>query len=281
LSDPGLVKKTLKILQTYQIRPSKNMGQSYVVDPELIFCIIGAAKLERGETVLEIGAGTGNLTAEIAEIAGKVIAVEKDSKTAEALRNRFLNRSNVEIVTDDVLLMDLPKVDKIISNLPYSISTPLTFKILFEGRFSLAALTYQKEVADRLLAEPGEREYSRLSVAASLLAEIKRIKDFPPESFFPVPAVESTVVVLRKKAEAAGTDWKCLDEALKFLFSQRRRTLRKALETYSKVRHVELSCLLEGAGEDMIKTRVCELRPEEFVRISLLFKDRTKAEKDR
>ncbi|MBM5805309.1 MAG: ribosomal RNA small subunit methyltransferase A [Candidatus Verstraetearchaeota archaeon] len=267
MSGQGLLDKTLRILEEYGIRPSRRLGQCYVIDPELMACILDAAKIEPEDVVLEIGAGTGTLTARLAEVAKRVIAVEKDGNAARALRDLFSGRSNVEVVNDDILLMDLPCVDRIVSNLPYSISTPITFKLLLYGDFGSAVLTYQKEVADRLVARPGGRDYSRLSVTASLLAEIEKVRNFPPDSFYPKPMVESTVVVVRRKGRGE-FDWRFLDGTLKTLFSQRRRTLRKAMATYSKIKKVEFEDIAKVIDEGLMDTRVFEIQPSDFVRIS-------------
>lgn len=267
MSRQGLLNRTLRIIEEYGIRPSRKLGQCYVVDPELMACILDAAKIEQEDVVLEIGAGTGTLTASLAEVARRVIAIEKDVNAARALRDLFSGRGNVEVVNDDILLMDLPRVDKIVSNLPYSISTPITFKLLFSGDFGSAVLTYQKEVADRLVAKPGGRDYSRLSVTASLLAEIEKVRDFPPDSFYPKPAVESTVVVMRRKSMGE-FDWKSLDDTLKTLFSQRKRTLRKALETYSKIKRVKFADVSRVVDGGLMESRVFELQPSDFVRLS-------------
>ena len=267
MSRQGLLNKTLRIIEEYGIRPSRKLGQCYVVDPELMACILDAAKIEPEDVVLEIGAGTGTLTARLAKVARRVIAIEKDGNAARALRDLFSEVDNVEVVNEDVLLMDLPRVDKIVSNLPFSISTPITFKLLFYGDFGLAVLTYQKEVADRLVAKPGGRDYSRLSVTASLLAEIEKVGDFPPDSFYPRPMVESTVVVVRRKSRGE-FDWRFLDGTLKTLFSQRRRTLRKALGTYSKIKKTKFEDVARVVDEGLMDTRVFEIQPSDFVRIS-------------
>jgi len=268
-----LLDSTLKALKRYGITPKRGLGQCYVVDPDLVSCILQTAKIGVGETVLEIGAGTGNLTEELAFAAGRVIAVEKEAKAAAALRDRFSVAGNVEVVNSDILLMDLPRVDKVVSNLPYSISTPITFKLLLYGSFKSAVLTYQKEVADRLDARAGGSQYSRLSVAVSLLAEVEKIREFSPGSFYPRPKVSSTVVLMRKvKAGEGGIDWVKLDETLKVLFSQRRRKLRKALQTYSKMMGVEfgevIARVCEGIDPIDLGRRVYELQPTEFVRLS-------------
>lgn len=267
MSTSGLLKKTLRAVKEYGIRPSRKMGQNFAVDPRLIATIVMAAELGREDVVLEIGAGTGNLTEAIVEVAKKVIAVEKDTVSARALRDLFAERGNVEVLNEDILLMRLPHVSKIISNLPYSISTPITFKILFEGNFERAVLTYQKEVAERLLAGPGGHEYSRLSVMSSLLAEVERVKDFPPESFYPKPDVSSTIVVMRRRT-AQDIDWEFLDETLKLLFSQRKRKLRRALETYAKIKKLNFREVAGGFEESLLETRIFQISPPGFVIIS-------------
>ncbi|MGA2573446.1 MAG: 16S rRNA (adenine(1518)-N(6)/adenine(1519)-N(6))-dimethyltransferase RsmA [Candidatus Methanomethylicaceae archaeon] len=267
MSASDLLKKTLRAVKEYSIRPSRKMGQNFAVNPELIATMVAAAELGRGDVVLEIGAGIGNLTEAIAEVAKKVIAVEKDAVSARALRDLFAERSNVEVLNEDILLMKLPCASKIVSNLPYSISTPITFKILFEGDFERAVLTYQKEVAERLLAEPGGHEYSRLSVMSSLLAEVERVRDFPPESFYPKPDVSSTVVVMRRRT-TQGIDWEFLNETLKLLFSQRKRKLRRALETYSKIKKLNFVEVAGGFEENLLETRVFQISPHGFVTIS-------------
>lgn len=272
MSREGLLSKTLRTIKEYGIRPSQRFGQCYVIDPELVTCILNSAKIEHDEVVMEIGAGTGNLTKDLAEVSKKVIAVEKDIRAARALRDLFSTINNVEVVNDDILLMDLPPVDKIVSNLPYSISTPITFKLLHQGSFKSAVLTYQKEVADRLVAKPGMRDYSRLSIMVSLLAEINRVRNFLPDSFYPRPAVESTVIIMRKMSRAE-VDWAPLSAILKLLFSQRRRTLKKALETYSKVRKVNFEDVVRVIDRRLMDLRVFEIQPSDFIRINEALKE--------
>jgi 16S rRNA (adenine1518-N6/adenine1519-N6)-dimethyltransferase len=278
LSRQGLLNRTLQTLREYGIRPSQRLGQCYVIDPELEACILDSAKIERREVVLEIGAGTGNLTKGLAEVAKKVIAIEKDVNAVRALRDLFFGIDNVEVVNGDILLMDLPRVDKIVSNLPYSISTPITFKLLFNGGFESAVLTYQKEVADRLVAKPGGRDYSRLSVMASLLAEIEKVRNFPPDSFYPRPKVDSTVVIMRRRRSKGEFDWKFLDSTLKTLFSQRRRILRKALETYSKVKKAKFEDVARVVDDRLMDFRVFELQPSMFVRLSESLKESSRVQ---
>lgn len=277
MTEGTLQRRTVKALREAGVRPSRRLGQNYVVDESLISCILEAACLSRGDTVLEIGAGTGNLTGPLADLAKKVIAVEKDEAAARYLAGAMSGRGNVEVVKGDILTIALPKVERIVSNLPYSISTPITFKILTEGQFGLAALTYQTEVAERLSAVPGTREYSRLSVMATLLASIRRVKDFPPDSFYPAPRVGSTVVTMRRR-EVEGLDLASLEGTLKALFSQRRRNLRKALVAYAKIRSVNRERASAAVAPSLLGKRVFELTPAEFLDLSRCLKAAAKAE---
>lgn len=264
MNEGTLRARTPRALREAGIRPSRRLGQNYVVDEDLISCILDAACLSKSSTVLEIGSGTGNLTLPLAEAAGRVIAVEVDGAAAKYLMGLAAEQGNVEVVNGDILAMELPKADRVVSNLPYSISTPITFKLLLEGDFGLAALTYQTEVAERLLAQPGSHGYSRLSVMSSLFASIERVRDFPPESFYPRPRVGSTIIKMRKKGRR-GPDLSSLDGTLKALFSQRRRSLRKALVAYEKLRGLGRGKALAAIEPPLLEKRVFEITPEEFL----------------
>lgn len=258
-----LLKWTLGIIKKYDIKPRQKFGQNYVVDEKMIECILNAANLNYDDVILEIGAGIGTLTLRIADKVKKVIAIESDKKSIKALSEVLAGKNNIEIIEGDVLELPLPKVDKIISNLPFSISTPITFKLLSEGDFKLAILTYQKEVADRLIAKPGSENYSRLSVAVSLLAEVEKIRDFPPESFHPKPKVFSTIVKIKKKPTFI--NFKDLDYLLKILFSQRRRKLKNALKIFRETFDKKID--LSKIDENLLERRVYEISPEEFLHL--------------
>lgn len=267
MKEEGLLRWTKSTIQRFGIRPKQRLGQNFVVDQSLIDLLLETAQIMPEEVVLEIGAGIGSLTIRLAERAKKVIAVEKDKSAFKVLSHVISQRSNVEILMGDVMEIALPKVDKVVSNLPFSISTPITFKLLKDCTFELAVLTYQKEVADRLVAKPGESNYSRLSVVATLLAEVKRVMDFPPESFYPRPKVFSTVVTIKKKV-CSGINWPALEDTLKLLFSQRRRRLKKAIEVYCNIKGKDYSGILGRVGEGLLGRRVFELEPKDFLYLS-------------
>ncbi len=262
----ALLRRTERALDEAGISPRRRLGQNYVVDEELISCLVGAACLTGKETVLEIGAGTGNLTRPLAERARKVIAVEKDRAAARYLAEILSARINVEVVEGDILSMDLPRSDRVVSNLPYSISTPVTFRLLKEGAFGLAVLTYQTEVAERLVAQPGTPGYSRLSVMVGLLAKTYPIRSFPPESFYPKPMVGSTVVAMERRG-GEGLDTGSLEATLKALFSQRRRVLKKALVVYAKISGADRAVAISSVRAELLTKRVFEMTPEEFLEV--------------
>lgn len=264
---PGLLSQTRRALSEIGLKPSKKLGQNFVVDQSLIDCMVQAADLDRNDTVMEVGAGIGTLTKAIASRAGRVIAIEKEGAAAKFLEGKL--PGNAEVIHGDALEMALPHADKVVSNLPYSISTPLTFKLLSERGFGLMILTYQKEVAERMVAKPGGPEYSRLSVACQLRSGVEIVGIFPRDSFFPAPQVESAVVRLSPRRDAmSAAQWAWLDDSLKALFSQRKRVLRKALETYGKIKGIETPEIAGAIGQDAMGRRVFELTPKEFMVIA-------------
>src|SRR5664280_3415959 len=148
-----MLSETLKILNKDGIKLDKRKGQNYLIDHNVLSQIIQSADLSKKDTILEIGAGIGTLTIPLAKDAGNVIAVEQDRKIAQILIKRLdkLHISNVEVVVGDATKIDFPKFNKVVSNLPYKISSPITFKIL-EKKFELAVLMYQMEFAERMIA---------------------------------------------------------------------------------------------------------------------------------
>ena len=184
------------LLQKYSVRPSKKTGQSFLTSERVARDIVRSANLTKNESVLEIGGGLGILTHWLAQYAKTVHVVEKDVGLVRALREILSGLDNVEIIEGDALAIDLPEVDKVVSNLPYSISSDITFRLLEKVKFKSATLMYQKEFAERLLAEPGSANYARLTIGVNYHVDVAQIMSVPASVFYPVPKVDSTVVCL-------------------------------------------------------------------------------------
>jgi len=169
-------------------------GQHFLIDQRVLNRIIRYAGLTKADTVLEIGGGTGNLTLKLKEAAGKVIVIELDRQLAIGLTH-ITRDSNVTVLQGDALETPLPGFNKVVANLPYQISSKITFKLLRHS-FDLAVLMYQLEFANRMLASPGTPDYSRLSVMAQYFAGIELLETVPPSAFKPQPAVRSAILKL-------------------------------------------------------------------------------------
>jgi len=269
-----LLKETLLLLKRYNIRPKKSLGQNFIINSNIVDRIIRYADVNCKDVILEIGAGLGTLTGKLAEHAKKVYAIEVDSKLCKILNDRFSTVKNVEIICEDVLKMSFPPdFNKIVSNLPYSIVTPVTFKIL-DTSFQLAVLTYQLDVARRLIAQPGTKDYGRLTVAVYYKAEVEILEKTPKNTFFPKPKVDSAIVLLKPKIKMfETTNEKYFLNVVRDLFSYRNKVLRKAINLLFSKRRLkkdkvrEIIDILEKRNISTQK-RIYTLTPLEFVEIS-------------
>ncbi|MBS7614382.1 ribosomal RNA small subunit methyltransferase A [Candidatus Bathyarchaeota archaeon] len=216
-------------LREHGIIPKKRLGQSFLVDKESLHKMVACASLCQEDVVLEIGAGLGFLTERLAEIAGKVVAVEVDPRLTQILRNRLKDFANVSLVEGDILKIDVRGFNKVVSTPPYSISSPLLFWLLEKG-FELSVLAFQEEFAQRLAAPVGSRDYGRLTVSVYCHAEVELLDLIPKECFWPMPEVDSRIVRLRPKKPPFKVDNQgFFDELVKAVFSQKNRKVRNAL----------------------------------------------------
>lgn len=224
-----MLRQTLELLREYGVRLSRRAGQEHVIDPGVLQRMVAHARLSRRDVVLEIGAGIGNLTRLLAGRAGRVIAIERDPRLVEILRDQVGGSGNVEVIHADALEVELPHFNKVVSNLPYLISSEITFRLL-ENPFELAVLTYQKEFAQRLVAKPGSKEYSRLTVMSGYRASIELLEEIPPSAFFPRPKVASMMVKLAPRPRPFEVaDERLFSNVVKALFQHRRKRVRNAL----------------------------------------------------
>ena len=294
LYSPQVIKA---IKQKFGFKNSKSLGQNFLTDPEVIRAIVSGADVSEKDLVIEIGPGFGVLTDEAAKHAGKVIAIEIDKDLLPVLEFTLAAHKNIEIINEDVLKIDLNelienvikresngerdgekpdsvKIEnvKLIGNLPYYITTPILMKLL-ESNLNAESITVmmQKEVAERILAEPGGKEYGALSVAVQYRTIAETVIDVPRESFFPAPKVDSEVLKLTLRDEPAV---KPIDEALFFRlvkagFSQRRKTILNSLSTSGYPKE-EIAACLEAVGIDN-KRRAETLSLQDFCSISDFF----------
>lgn len=261
---------TKEILDKYNIRLDKNKSQNYLIDNNKLENILRNADIQSDETILEIGAGIGTLTIPMAQKAFKVIAIEKDPVIADILRQRIIKEKidNVEVINDDALKIEYPSFDKIVSNLPYQISSPVTFKFL-DYDFKKAVLMYQLEFAKRMNAKVNSKEYSRLSVALYYRADIKIIDTLPPSAFIPQPKVNSAVIELIPKKEVKLNE--CFDDVVRALFQHRNKKAKKALIQSAHELNTDkknLKNLLSNVDNELFEEKVFKLTPEEILEIS-------------
>ncbi len=217
------------------LRAKKSLGQNFLKDPHYLARIVDAARITKEDRVLEIGPGLGHLTRMIAARAGAVLALELDERLIPALREEFLSAPQVEIVHTDALTYPFAALTgpwKVVANLPYYISTPLIQKLLDHRQvFSSMTLMLQKEVAQRITAPPGGKEYGYLSVVVQLFAEPHEEFTVPPGAFTPRPKVDSAVVTLSMRPLPPPVrDLPYLVRMINASFSQRRKTLKNALK---------------------------------------------------
>ena len=274
----SLSKETKEILSKYGIKLNKNLGQNYLIDKNKRNQIISFGNINENDVILEIGTGIGTLTIELAKKAKKVIAIEQDPKIFKIISERLKEEKidNVELINDDALNVDFPKFNKIISNLPYQISSPITFKFL-NYDFDLAILMYQKEFAERMNGSVGTRNYSRLSAMLYFKCDVETLTDVSSESFIPKPKVDSAVIKLTPKdVEITDADFEVYSKFTKALFQHRNKKIRNALidsrHMISNIDKKTLKKRLNSTEDDNINEylseRVIVLRPEEILMLS-------------
>jgi len=239
---------TRETIKKYKIRLTKSLGQNFLVDDAIINQIVDTADISYNDTVIEIGSGIGNMTAELALKAEKVFAVEIDRYLIPALTDNLKDFANIDIINKDIMKMELKDVlppanieneigggvksVKVVANLPYYITTPIIMKLLENNPgIDFMVFMVQKEVADRMVADPGGKNYGALSIAVQYYSKAEKVFDVPPSCFIPQPDVSSTVIKLSiyKKPQVDLLDKELFFKTVKASFAQRRKTLVNAL----------------------------------------------------
>lgn len=245
LSNP---QETIAVLKEHQFTFQKKYGQNFLIDPRVLDKIIEAAEIGPDDFVLEIGPGIGTMTQYLCEKARKVCAVEIDRKLIPILKETLREYDNVEIIHNDILKVDIKEIVdrenegrpiKVVANLPYYITTPIIMT-LFEHEVPLASVTVmvQKEVAARMQAGPGSKDYGALSLAAQYYAEPYIAAFVPPNCFIPRPAVGSAVIRLTRHKEkpVEVRDPQYMFKLIRASFNQRRKTLQNGLYNASDLK---------------------------------------------
>jgi 16S rRNA (adenine1518-N6/adenine1519-N6)-dimethyltransferase len=272
--------RTRDIIRKHRFTFKKSLGQNFLIDGGVLDQIIEAAGLDETRGVLEIGPGIGSLTEQLAKTAGKVTAVEIDRRLIPILQDVMSPYGNVCIVHGDILKTDLKQLWQeqfadfanvsVVANLPYYVTTPIIMKLL-EERLPLENIVVmvQKEVAERMAAKPGGKEFGSLSIAVQYYCEPELVCIVPGKSFIPAPNVESAVIKLRKRQTPAVSvpDEAKFFHVVKTSFSQRRKTLANNLSAFSgKDRKGELAELLLSIGVQP-ERRAETLSLEEFAKV--------------
>lgn len=227
------------ICKRFDIKMSKKLGQNFLIKRGIVDEIVHAAELTPGEPVLEVGPGIGTLTQGLAQSGADVTAIELDRRLLAVLDTTLASYDNVRIIHGDVLKLDVPSIMnhkpfRVVANLPYYITTPIIMSLL-ESKLPIERLVVmvQKEVALRMVAKPGTKDYGALSVAVQYYTEPDIVLDVPPKSFLPAPAVTSSVIrcVLRDKPPVDVIDEKLFFRVVKAGFAQRRKTFANTMKT--------------------------------------------------
>ncbi len=271
------------IKERHNFQLSKSLGQNFITDKSVIEKIVEGSDVSENDLVIEIGPGIGVLTAEAAESAAKVVAIEIDKKLIPILAETLADYDNIRVVNQDILKTDINEIIeeeraagnftggvKIMGNLPYYITTPIIMAILEKGvEADSITIMMQKEVADRIKSEPGNKIYGAISVAVQYYCEVEQVASVPKEVFVPRPKVDSAVLKLsiRKERPVDLIDEKTFFACIKAGFGQRRKTLLNSLTGVNGLPKDNIKEILENAGVDPAR-RAETLTIEEFAAIA-------------
>lgn len=271
---------TKDVVEKHGFRFSKSLGQNFLIDDDVIDKILKGARLSKGDKIIEVGPGIGTLTREMGKVANKVVAIEIDKTLIPILKNETLKDfNNVEVINKDILKVDIQelvkeKLDKgpvkLVANLPYYITTPIVMKFLEEDiPVTDIVVMVQKEVADRMNATPGTKDYGALSVAVQYYCDTEIVAKAPRHMFIPQPNVDSTVIGLhvREKIKYPVDNEEIFFKTVKAAFGQRRKTLLNALGGLGFLTKDEIKEVLQEANIDE-KRRGETLSIEEFSTLS-------------
>ena len=263
---PGtLLTRTTELLKRHKIRSSKQLGQHFLVDEEVLHRTIDYANLAVTDQILEIGTGTGVLTKALVEQVGLVYTIEKDARLFQMLSEELAQDSRIRLIHGDATKIDWPPCDQLVANLPYTISSPVLFK-LFQSAIPKAVVMVQKEFGERLTAQPGTKQYGRLTVMAAYHAQVELLEIIAPEAFYPSPKVSSALVRIIREAQPPFDlkDVELFGKVVSALFNQRRKKIRTPLRDFlGKTEYLHIQ-----ENIPWLEHRVEELTPKQIAEIS-------------
>lgn len=269
-------------MRANQIWAKRTMGQNFLVDEQALAQIVAAADIQPTDTIVEIGPGLGVLTSELSKRAGKVFAIEKDDKFAEVLKTQYTS-SNVKIINQDALDFDPGSYQlkansyKLVANIPYNITSLIIRKFLEEeNRPEIIVLLVQKEVAERIIAEPGDM--SLLAVSVQFYAEAEIVAIVSKESFFPIPKVDSAIIKLKVKSQKHKVQSREFFRIVKFGFAAKRKTLENNLSAGMHIKKDDARDIIKKAGFEA-KIRAEDLSVEDWIRLFEIIKEGDSGEK--
>ncbi|MGL5507006.1 MAG: 16S rRNA (adenine(1518)-N(6)/adenine(1519)-N(6))-dimethyltransferase RsmA [Paraclostridium sp.] len=272
-------RKTKEVVDKHGFKFSKSLGQNFLIDNNVIDRILGGARLGEGDKIIEVGPGIGTLTREMGKVADKVVAIEIDKTLIPILTETLDEFDNIEVINQDILKVDVQALVeeklsggpvKLVANLPYYITTPIVMKFLEEDiPVTDIVVMVQKEVADRMNAGPGTKEYGTLSIAVQYYCDTEIVAKAPRHMFIPQPNVDSTVIGLHVRPERkyAVDNEEVFFKTVKAGFAQRRKTLLNTLGTLGFLSKEEIREVLAEANIDE-KRRGETLTIEEFANLS-------------
>lgn len=280
MKEYNLLEATKDAMKKFNIKASKRYGQNFLIDSTVLKKIIETSAIDEESMVLEIGPGLGTMTRLLCEKAGKVLAVEIDKDLIEPLKINLSSYSNFQLINADFMKLNLKKLFeenfgdkkiKVIANLPYYITSPIIMKLLEEGtNIDTITLMVQKEVAQRITASPGNKDYGVLTLSVQYYAIPEIVLIVPPEAFMPMPGVDSAVIhlTMREKPPVSLVDETLFFKVIKAAFNQRRKTLLNALKgSHLKLEKDEIEAILHQCGIDPTR-RGETLSMDEFAELS-------------
>ncbi|MCX5726631.1 MAG: 16S rRNA (adenine(1518)-N(6)/adenine(1519)-N(6))-dimethyltransferase RsmA [Candidatus Saganbacteria bacterium] len=241
---------TRELLKIYSFPPKKKLGQHFLIDTGVLDRLLEAADLKKNDLVIEIGTGLGTVTKELAERSGTVVSIEYDKILFQIAGEYLGSAENIELIRDDILEVNLSRTIKkykknknlkIVGNLPYYISAPIISKLIeLKPKPDLIVLTLQKEVAERIVAKPGTKEYGSFSIFVQFYAEPEIHSYAPKSAFYPQPQVSSAIIILKPRTEpiAKVKNEKLFFNIVRAAFGQRRKMLRAALKKIKGISQV-------------------------------------------